>query len=250
MISMKRILPSHVALIGLATFFFGTTPAFAVLTLGTAQSYAVLGGSTVTNTGPSPITGDLGVAPGSSVTGFPPGTVSGGTIHAADASATQAQIDVTSAYTAAASASGCVDKSGQDLGGQTLTAGVYCFNTSATLTGNLSLDFGGNPNAQFIFKTGTTLTTASGSQVFLTNRGNGGSTFCPQNVYWQVGSSATLGTNSGFAGNILALTSITLTTGAGLTGRALARNGAVTLDTNTVGCVSTTPVSLLNFGVE
>jgi len=197
-------------------------------TLGTAQSFAVLGGSTVTNTGSSVITGDLGVSPGSAVTGFPPGLVVGGIIHAADAVALQAQNDVTTAYNSLA-AQGCTaDLSGQDLGGMTLTPGVYCFSSSAQLTGTLVLNAQGNPAAVFIFKTGSTLTTASNATVSVINGGQN----C--NIYWQIGSSATLGTGTTFAGNILALTSITMNTGARSFGRMLARNGAVTLDTNTV----------------
>jgi len=174
------------------------------------------------------ITGDLGVSPGSSVTGFPPGTVTGGTIHAADAAAAQAQVDLTTAYNAVASTPCTANLTGQDLGGLTLTPGVYCFDSSAQLTGILTLNAGGNPNAAFLFKIGSTLTTASASLVLVT----GGGSNC--NVFWQVGSSATLGTGTSLAGNILALTSITLTTGSGVSGRALARNGAVTLDTNSV----------------
>ena len=122
---------------------------------------------------------------------------------------------------------------GQDLGGKTLTAGVYCFSSSAQLTGVLTLDAQGSANAVFIFKIGSTLTTASGSSVVLINGGS----LC--NVFWQVGSSATLGTTTAFGGNILALTSITLTTGATVIGRTLARNGAVTLDSNTVTAICT-----------
>jgi type VI secretion system secreted protein VgrG len=134
-----------------------------------------------------------------------------------------------------------VDLTGQDLGGLTLTPNVYCFTTSAQLTGTLTLNLQGNPDAFFLFRIGSTLTTASASSVVLIN--NGGAS-CPSNLFWQVGSSATLGTSSSFGGNILALTSITMTTGAGLNGRALARNGAVTLDTNTVNssaCTSSIP---------
>jgi len=200
--------------------------------LGTAQSYAVLAGSTVTNTGPSVIVGDLGVSPGSAVTGFPPGLVSGGAIHAADAAALSAQSALTTAYNSAAGQSCTLDLTGQDLGGQVLTPGVYCFSSSAQLTGALTLNAQGNPNALFIFKIGSTLTTASNSSVLVINGGSS----C--NVFWQVGSSATLGTTTAFAGNILALTSITLTTGANVSGRILARNGAVTLDSNSIaGCV-------------
>ncbi len=228
-LNMNRTYIGLIAIVGLA----GLVPssAFAQISLGTAQGFAALGGSTVTNTGTSAITGNVGVSPGSSVTGFPPGVVTGGSIHANDAVAGQAQTDLTTAYNAVAASPCNVDLSGQDLGGLTLTPGVYCYSTSAFLTGTLRLDFQGNPNASFLFKIGSTLTTASASGIVLLN--NGGSN-CPQNLFWQVGSSATLGTGSTFNGNILALSSITLTTGAGLSGRALARNGAVTLDTNSV----------------
>jgi hypothetical protein len=199
--------------------------------LGSAQSFAVLGGSTVTNTGSSTINGDLGVSPGSAVTGFPPGLVSG-TIHAADAVSLAAQNSVTTAYNSLASQTCTQDLTGLDLGGQTLTPGVYCFSSSAQLTGALTLNAQGNGNAVFIFQIVSTLTTASSSSVVLINGGS----LC--NVFWQVGSSATLGTATSFAGNILALTSITLTTGASVTGRTLARTGAVTLDTNTVGATA------------
>lgn len=225
--------PTHVgslAITVLAVCLFLPT-ASAQVNLGTAQNFAVLAGSAVTNTGPSVVNGSVGVSPGTSVTGFPPGVVVGGTIHSADATAALAQSDLTAAYNAAAAVPCTTDLTGQDLGGMTLTPGVYCFATSAQLTGTLTLNFLGNPNATFIFKTGSTLTTASGSSVIFTNAG---ATTCAPNLFWQIGSSATLGTGSTFAGNILALTSITLTTGGGLNGRALARNGAVTLDSNTI----------------
>lgn len=204
--------------------------------LGSAQTFAVLGGQTVTNTGPSVVTGDLGVSPGSAVTGFPPGSVLG-TSHAADASALSAQTSVVAAYDDLAGQVCTQDLTGQDLGGQTLTPGVYCFLSSAQLTGPLTLDAEGNANAVFIFQIGSTLTTASMSSVVVINGGS----LC--NVFWQVGSSATLGTDTTFAGSILALTSITLNTGANVTGRTLARNGAVTLDSNrvTVTCPSGAP---------
>lgn len=234
------------AIFGIAAFLF-ISSASAQINLGTSQSFAVLGGSTVTNTGSSVITGNLGVSPGSSVTGFPPGIVTGGAIHAADAVAGQAQADLTTAYNAAAGTPCNVDLTGQNLGSVgALTPGVYCFTSSAALTGTLTLNFQGNPNALFLFKIGSTLTTSSGSSVVLTNTGG---TTCPTNLFWQVGSSATLGTGSTFKGNILALTSITMTTGAGLTGRALTRNGAVTLDTNTVNisaCAGGAPVPALD----
>ena len=216
--------------VGFAAHLCGASAAFAQTAppLGAAQSFAVLGGSTVTNTGPSTITGDLGVSPGSAVTGFPPGVVVSGTIHAADAVALAAQNSVTTAYNTLAGQACTQDLTGQNLGGQTLTAGVYCFSSSAPLTGTLTLNAQGNANAVFIFKIGSTLTAASGSSVVLINGGS----VC--NVFWQVGSSATLGTTTSLTGNLIALTSITLTTGARVTGRTLARNGAVTLDTNAV----------------
>ena len=206
--------------------------------LGTAENFGVLAGSTVTNTGPTILQGDLGVSPGTAVVGFPPGVVTG-TIHANDAVAQQAQADLTTAYTALAGLACDTVLTGQDLGGMTLTAGVYCFSTSAQLTGTLTLDAEGDPNAEFIFQIGSTLTTASNSTVELINGGNN----C--NVYWQVGSSATLGTATAFAGNIVALTSITATTGANASGRLLARNGAVTLDSNSIAiCPVCEPITL------
>ncbi len=202
---------------------FATAPS-----LGTATSFAVLAGSTAINTGPTIVTGDLGVSPGSAVTGFPPGIVVGGAIHAADAVAAQAQSDLTAAYNNLAGQACNTTLTGQDLGGLTLTPGVYCFSSSAQLTGQLTLDAQGDPNAVFIFQIGSTLTTASNSSVRVINGG------ACNNVFFQVGSSATLGTGTTFVGNILALTGITLTTGATVAGRILARNGAVTLDSNTV----------------
>ncbi|MEO6858729.1 MAG: ice-binding family protein [Solirubrobacteraceae bacterium] len=203
--------------------------------LGTADSFAVLAGSTVTNTGPSTVNGDLGVSPGAAVTGFPPGTVNG-TIHAVDAVATQAQSDLTTAYNDAAGRTPAVTVSG-DLGGQTLTAGVYKSASSLGLTGTLTLNAQGDPNAVFIFQAGSTLTTASGSHVNLINGAQ------PCNVFWQVGSSATLGTTSVFSGDILALTSISMDNRVTDNGAALARNGAVTLidDTITAAHCTTAP---------
>ncbi len=205
--------------------------------LGTSADFGVLGGSTVTNTGATTITRNLGVSPGSAITGFPPGIVSPGTIHAADAVALQAQNDVTTAYNGLAGLACDTDLTGQDLGGLTLTPGVYCFSSSAQLTGTLTLDAQGVSDSVFIFQIGSTLTTATSSAVMLIN------TASPCNVYWQVGSSATAGTSTEFEGNILALTSITLNTGANVDGRALARNGAVTLDMNdiSVSCANSLP---------
>jgi len=195
--------------------------------LGTEQSFAVLGGSTVTNTGPSVITGNLGVSPGTAITGFPPGILTGVT-HAGDAQAIQAQSDTTTLYDDLAGQACTSDITGQELGGKTPVPGVYCFSSSAQLTGALTLDAGGNAGAVWVFQTGSTLTTASNSSVLLKN----GAQAC--NVFWKVGSSATLGTGTTFVGNIVALTSVTLTTGANVSGRVLARNGAVTMDSNLV----------------
>jgi hypothetical protein len=205
--------------------------------LGTAAGFSVLGASTVTNTGPTAISTDLGVSPGTAVTGFPPGTV-GGTIHAADAAAAQAQTDLTAAYNDAAGRTPDSTVSG-DLGGQTLAPGVYNSTSSLAVTGTLTLDGQGDPNAVFIIQMGSTLTTASASAVNLIN----GAQAC--NVFWQVGSSATLGTGSAFSGDILAQVSITVTTGVSITGRALARAGAVTLDTNTVNGADCLPGFLM-----
>jgi hypothetical protein len=194
--------------------------------LGTAGGFAVLAGSAVTNTGPSTLNGELGVSPGTAVTGFPPGTVNGA-VHAADAAAVQAQSDLTTAYNDAAGRTPALTVSG-DLGGLTLTSGVYKSGSSLGLTGELTLDAQGNPNAVFVFEAGSSLTTASASSIQLIN----GAQAC--NVYWQIGSSATLGTTSVFAGNILAYTSVSLNNGVTVHGRVLARNGAVTLINDTI----------------
>jgi len=200
----------------------------APVALGSAANFVVLAGSTVTNTDATTVTGDLGVSPGTAATGFPPGIVNG-TIHAGDAPAAQAQVDLTTAFNDAAGRTvGAVTVAG-NLGGQTLTPGLYKSTSSLEISsGDLTLDAQGDANAVFIFQMASTLTTTAGRQVIL----SGGAKAA--NVVWQVGSSATLGTTSVFKGNILAAQSITLTTGATLDGRALARIGAVTLDTNTI----------------
>jgi len=198
--------------------------------LGNAQSFAVLGSQSVSNTGSSVVNGDVGVSAGSSVTGFPPGLVTNGTIHNNDAVAQAAQTALTAAYVDLGARPCTQDLTGQDLGGKTLTPGVYCFTSTAGLTGSLVLDAQNNPDAEFVFKIGSALTTAAGSHVNLINSAS------PCNVYWQLGSSATLGTNSFFVGNILAQASITAITGstANISGRLLARTGGVSLDSNTI----------------
>ena len=211
--------------------------------LDAAQTFAVFGGATVTNTGATIINGDLGVSPGTAVTGFPPGLVNGGAIHAADVVALQAGNATTAAYLNLAGQNCPASNTfgvPTDLGGLTLVPGVYCFASSAGLTGRLTLDALGNPDAVWIFQVASTLISEVNSSVVIVNGGQD----C--NVFWQVGSSATLKVGTTFVGNILALTSIALQTNTDLAGRALARNGAVTLDTNTVGITScAAPVAVL-----
>lgn len=222
---MAVVLATFLAMAVTLSFSSAASAATTPPHLGTAEAYSVLGGQTVTNTGPSTLSGDLGVSPGDAITGFPPGLV-GGTTHAGDAEALQAQSDLVVAYNDVAGRVPTASIAG-DLGGQTLVDGVYNSTGSIGLTGTLTLDGQGDPNSVFIFQVASTLITATSSNVSLIN----GAQAC--NVYWQVGSSATLGTGSTFVGSILALTSISATTGATLQGRALARNGAVTLDSNT-----------------
>jgi hypothetical protein len=232
-----------VAVAGAIVMFIASQPAVAAIApvgLGTAGYFAVLAGTTVTNTGPSSISGDLGVSPGTAVTGFPPGIVSNGTIHRADGVANDAQSDLTTAYNDAAGRSPTANVPAFIGAGETLAPGVYKASSSLEVGGSLTLNAGGDPNAVFIFQAPSTLITDSASSVILTNDAQA----C--NVFWQVGSSATLGTSSAFTGSILALTSISVDTGDVIAGRALARNGAVTLDDDTItvpNCASAPPTS-------
>ena len=225
---MNKIQRPVIALsIVVSAFVVGLWPTAALAAtqprLGTATSFAVLAGSTITNTGPSVIHGAIGLSPGSAVTGFPPGVAT--SQHKTDAVARQAKTDLVTTYNDLASWGATRRMTGLDLGGKTLTPGVYTFSSSAQVTGTLTL----SGNGIFIFQMGSTLTTASNSRVLVTN----GAQACA--VYWKVGSSATLGSGTQFKGTIVALTSITMVTGATiLPGRALARNGAVTLDSNLI----------------
>ena len=212
--------------LALPSLAWGPAGAASSAIVGTASTFSVLAASAITNTGPTVLTGDLGISPDAAVSGFPPGLV-GGASHIDDAVALQAQDDLTDGYVDLAGRTSTGAVAG-DIGGLIFTPGVYTSASSLGLTGTVTLDAQGDPDALFIFQIGSGLTTASASVVLL----EGEARAC--NVYWQVGSSATLGTDSEFVGTLVALTSITATTGADIDGQLLARNGAVTLDTNTI----------------
>ena len=203
--------------------------------LGTAGTFAILAGSEITNTGFTVITGDVGISPGTAITGFPPGVVLDGTVHSADAIAAQAKLDLTVAYDNAANRSGTPVSLTGDLGGLTLMPGLYVSDTSMEISsGDLTLDAGGHPESVWVFQMGTTFNSLTGRQVILANGARG------TNVFWQVGSSTTIGTYCEVAGNFLTAVSISIQTGASVDGRLLTQIGAVTLDTNTI--IRTIPI--------
>jgi hypothetical protein len=224
-----------VALAGCSKNTTSTNPQTAV-NLASASTFAVMATSSITSTGATRITGDVGLAPGTSMTGFPPGTVTG-TIHVNDAAVTQAKADLLAAYNDVVSRSTGAQTLAGNLGGLTFTPGLYVNSSSVLISGsgpsnNVTLDAQGNANAVFIFKMSSTLTTASGAQVILAGGAQA------KNVYWQVGSSATLDTTTMFQGNILAAVSVTLNTNSVMNGRIFSGAGggaaSVTLNASSV----------------
>ena len=218
------VVPSPVGGTSFGNIAVGTggavVPVAAAVNLGAASTFGVLGGSAVTNTGNTTVVGDIGSAPTNSITGFPPGTFTG-TNHGNDSTATAAQVALALAYTDASTRTPATTLPG-DIGGMVLTAGYYNASSSLGITGTVTLNGQGNSNAVFIIQTGTTLTTATNAVVLLTNGAQAG------NVFWAIGSSATLGTGTVFVGTILAHTSISVTGGGSVNGRLLANIGAVT----------------------
>lgn len=254
---MKKLIISAVILAATLALAPAIALAATAPTLGDAASFAVLGATTVTNTGSSVLNGDLGLYSGSSITGFfgttaneGPGVVSAGhAVHQTDTLAQTAQTAATAAYsTMAGQSGGCTDLSGQNLGGMTLTPGVYCFSSAAQLTGTLTLNAQNNPNAVWIFQVGTALTISNSASVVFSNGGTG-TPGC--NVYWQVGTFATIGTSATMVGTIIANTeAVTLNTSATLYGRAISRIAAVTLDTNTITVPTCATVAAAAVGVS
>jgi hypothetical protein len=240
---MQRKSRSNLATLGAALLFLASNPATAQISLGTAQAFGVHGASTITNTGPTIVNGDVGLTPGSSITGFPPGTIVGGAMQVDNAAAVQAKTDISNAFTAI-NALPCSVTYGAGTDITTLSpinaaaTPVLCFTSSALMTGPVAI--AGASGDSIVFKIGSTLTVSNNATMTIA----GGLT-CDQ-VRWGVGSSATLGTNSTFVGDILALASVTLNTGATTAGRAFALNGAVTLDTNVVNpcSLSTLPAAV------
>jgi hypothetical protein len=233
---IERVLMGLVLAVGMLFLRQEATAGQAPVALGSDATFAVLAATAVTSTGDTTVNGDLGVSPGTTLTGAP--TVNG-TTHLGDSAAAQAQLDLTTAYNDALGRPDGAAASG-NLGGQTLPPGVYTSATSMEISsGDLTLDGQGDPNAVWIFQMGTTLITTAGRQVILIGQAQAG------NIFWQVGSSATIGGSSVFKGNILAYTSIALNTGATLEGRALARNGLVSLDGNTISMTNSVIASVM-----
>jgi hypothetical protein len=205
------------------------TTVHVAVSISGASDFAILAGSAITSTGATTITGDIGLSPGSSIGGFPPGVLNG-TLHINDAVATQAKLDLTAAYNDAAgrTSTDIVTLSG-NIGGLTLTPGLYKSTSSLAISsGDLTFDAKGNANAVFIIQIASTLTTTSDRKVFLTGGAQA------SKIFWQVGSSVTFGTTSVFKGNVLASQSITFNTGASLQGRALTSIGGITMAGNTI----------------
>jgi hypothetical protein len=220
---IKVLLVTLLATLGLSAGAHAQAP----VPLGAADPFAILAGTAVTNSGATVVHGDLGVSPGGSVSGFPPGVVDG-TIHAGDPTAAQGQLDLAAAY-ANAAGQGATATIPAELGGTTLPPGVYDSDSGAfDITGTLTLDGQGDGNAIFIFKATTGLGTGAGSRINLIKSAQS----C--NVFWQVGSSATLGSGSVFKGNVLALDDVASSPGASVDGRLLARTGTITLDTGLI----------------
>lgn len=219
-------LSTNVSLAGETCAQNAVSPALGV-PLGTAATFAVLGATTVTNAGNSVVSGDVGVSPNTAITGFPPGTVTNGSLHPGDPVASQAQVDLLAAYINAIGRTP-TSPAAADLGGLTLTPGVYSALTSLALTGTVTLDGQNDPNSVFIFQIGTSFGVAGDSVVTLINKADA----C--NVFWTVGTSATIAANAMFAGTVLAHTTITLAAGVSVHGRMLAQTGAVTLSDNAI----------------
>ena len=236
--STSRFLPLPALLLASVVAFAALRVEAQTVVLGTAANFTVLGGATITNTGATVISGTiggLGSSPGTSVTGFPPGTVIGGSIHANDASATQAVADAQTAFNQLGTFAVTTTLTGQNLGGLILAPGVYFYSAAAAQTGVLTLDGQGQVNPLFVFQIGTTLITTGTSSINFIN----GATAA--NTWFQVGSSATLGTGASYGGNIIAQASDTMNTGASLDGRLFALTGAATLDTNSITAPSAVP---------